>query len=210
MPDESPELTDSKPEADSKPKTDSKPDNVSEPESDSKPETNSTPEEPEADSTPAEPESVFNADDAKTGQKSKLKFISFIVVIAAIALFTWADQQRRDANEKLANITRELEEIRSVSKNTSDEAAQRIIEQVRQHMVVPSEPIPTVATIQDIDALRETDNAFYDKAENGDHILITPTRAILYDPDSDRIIDVVPVRIERKTDDDDSASGAAN
>lgn len=153
-----------------------------------------------------EPNNMVNTDDKKPGKKIKLNFILLIVVIAAISLFAWAEQQRRDANSKLADITQQLEEIRSVSEDTTQEAAQIIIDRVRQHMDLPLEPVPTVATIQDIDALRQSNNAFYDRAKNGDHLLITPTRAILYDPDSDRIIDVVPVRIERQAAEDDSDS----
>ena len=34
------------------------------------------------------------------------------------------------------------------------------------------------------------------KAENGDHLVVTPERAILYDPDEDVILDVVPVQVQ--------------
>jgi len=57
-----------------------------------------------------------------------------------------------------------------------------------------------------VDQLRET-NVFYQKAENGDFLVVTPTRAVLFREDSDGdgeadrgiILDVVPVQIDEST-----------
>ena len=54
---------------------------------------------------------------------------------------------------------------------------------------------PTVATIVNVEELRKN-NAFYNKAENGDHLVVTTERAILYDPDEDIILDVIPVQLQ--------------
>ena len=54
---------------------------------------------------------------------------------------------------------------------------------------------PTVATIVDVNALRAR-NDFYKNAKNGDYLIVTPNRAILYDPNRDMIIDVVPVQLQ--------------
>ena len=73
-----------------------------------------------------------------------------------------------------------------------EDQAEEILARVRTHVHVSPESQPTVATIVDVDKLRET-NKFYLKAENGDHLIITKERAILYRASTDVIIDVVPV-----------------
>lgn len=117
-------------------------------------------------------------------------------IIAAIALFAWAEQQRRATEGRLEQTKQELEEVKKSTKAGGEELAKQVLEKIRQHMDVPAEPVPTVATIVDIERLRQA-NEFYKVAENGDHLIITQKRAILYDPDRDIILDVVPVVIDQ-------------
>lgn len=122
--------------------------------------------------------------------------ILFIGIIAAISLFAWAEQQRRDAISRLQQTEQELEKIRQSTERGGTEVAKEVLTEVRKHMDLPTDPEPTVATIIDVEALRQTSD-FYNKAENGDHLVITQNRAILYDPDRKLILDVVPVRIDQ-------------
>ena len=117
-----------------------------------------------------------------------------LVVIIAIGLFVWAEKQRREVAGKLEQTTAELEEIRKSTQGGGAEVAKEVLAKVRAHMVVAETPEPTVATIVDIERLKQA-SEFYQVAENGDHLVITEKRAILYDPDRDIILDVVPVRI---------------
>ena len=121
----------------------------------------------------------------------------FIGIIAAIALFAWAEQQRRAALSQLQQTEQELQKIRESTERRGTEVAQQVLSDVRQKMDIPSDPEPTVATIIDVEALRQS-NEFYNKAENGDHLIITENRAILYDPDRKIILDVVPVQINQE------------
>ena len=73
-------------------------------------------------------------------------------------------------------------------------AAKEIVDKVRRHIVIPTAIEPTVATIVDVNTLKAR-NEFYKDAKNGDNLIVTPTRAILYDPDKDIILDVVPVQL---------------
>lgn len=123
-----------------------------------------------------------------------MNFILLLGIIGAIALFVWAEQQRRQAIGRLEQTEQELEEIRQSTQQSGEDVAQRVLEQIRKHIDIPTDPQPTVATIIDVDRLRET-NEFYNQAKNGDHLIITERRAILYDADRDLVLDVVPVRI---------------
>ena len=123
--------------------------------------------------------------------------ILFIGIIAAVALFGWAEMQRRDATRKLAETEQELQKIRESPERRGSEVAQEVLGKVRQLIDIPTDPEPTVATIIDVEALRQS-SEFYNKAENGDHLVITENRAILFDPDRGIILDVVPVSINQE------------
>jgi len=77
----------------------------------------------------------------------------------------------------------------------NQERAQQIIAEVRKLIDIPEDVEPTVATIVDVNALR-AQNPFYEKAENGDHLIVTPERAILFSSKTGKIIDVVPVQLQ--------------
>jgi len=143
---------------------------------------------------------------AKPGKEGKPKrrrrrgffnLVLIVGIIAAIGLFAWAEQQRRDAVSRLQQTEQELEQIRESTQRRGTEVAQEVLNVVRQYMDIPTDPEPTVATIIDVDALREA-SEFYNKAKNGDHLIITENRAILYDPDRKIILDVVPVNINQE------------
>lgn len=122
--------------------------------------------------------------------------ILLVVVIAAVILFIWAEKERREVKSRLEQTSAELEDIRKSTQRGGQEVANEVLGKVRRHIIVAEEPQPTVATIVDINRLKES-SEFYNVAENGDHLIITEKRAILYDPDSDIILDVVPVRLNR-------------
>jgi hypothetical protein len=138
----------------------------------------------------------------------KLAFLSTLLVIALLALVIVLDTKRREASllgsDDNVAVDVTTEEGRRQQKNAA--LAKQVISLVKAHIVIPDEPEPTVATIVDIDVLR-TQNAFYNKAENGDHLIVTTERAILYDPDRDVILDVVPVQIRPPTDAPPPAEG---
>ncbi len=138
---------------------------------------------------------VTGAPDVKKPKKRRrglFNLLLFIGIIAAVALFVWAEQQRRDALGKLKQTEQQLEEIKKSTQRSGQEVADEILGKVRQHIDLPNDPKPTVATIVDVDRLRETSD-FYKKAKNGDHLILTENRAILFDAEKNLIIDVVPV-----------------
>ncbi len=104
--------------------------------------------------------------------------------------------QRNQAQHALMTTTQLLDQLQG-TKNTaaSKEKANAVIAKVRKHMDIAATPEPTVATIVDVKKLQEK-NAFYKNAENGDFLIVTSTRAILYSESKDVIIDVAPVQIQ--------------
>jgi hypothetical protein len=120
-------------------------------------------------------------------------FLAFVVVL--IALVVTLELKRQEAQNQLEQLTIRLEQLQTGNTSQNREAARRIIERVRRHMDIVTDVEPTVATIVNVNELRQR-NSFYNKAENGDHLIVTTERAILYDPDRDIILDVVPVQLQ--------------
>jgi hypothetical protein len=70
--------------------------------------------------------------------------------------------------------------------------AREIIRKVGELTILPDET-PTVATVADKKSLQK--QAFFERAENGDKVLIfeTAKKAILYRPSTNKIIEIGPV-----------------
>lgn len=80
--------------------------------------------------------------------------------------------------------------------NASSKAElQEIIEKVGKHVILPTDEQPTLATVTDPDKLR--DQPFFANAKAGYKVLIysNAKKAILYDPESDRVVEVAPINI---------------
>lgn len=120
------------------------------------------------------------------------KFIGVLIVIGLMVLVIFLDARRRDAERKLNELS---VQYGGAGQAQNREAAQAVIDKVRKLYTIPADVEPTVATIVDVNQLRAR-NAFYAKAKNGDHLIVTNDRAILYDPIANKIIDVVPVQIQ--------------
>lgn len=148
--------------------------------------------------TPSQPASGIKVPaKRKRRRRGFFNFLLFLGIIAAIGLFVWAEQQRRAAVSQLEQTEQELQQIRESTQRRGTEVAQQVLSEVRALIDIPTDPEPTVATIIDVEALRAS-NEFYNKANNGDHLIITENRAILYSPERKIIIDVVPVQINQE------------
>ena len=127
---------------------------------------------------------------------SRLKgLLAFLVVVLAV-LVVVIDGKRRTAEDQLAQLMVQTGQDTG-NAEANKERAREIIDQVKRHFQLPEEGgEPTVAAIVDVTQLRKQ-NAFYNKAENGDYLIITTTRAVIYDPEGDRILDIAPVQIQQ-------------
>ena len=70
-----------------------------------------------------------------------------------------------------------------------------LISEVGKLVALPEGETPTIATITDIEKIKG--QPFFQKAKNGDKVLIytNAKKAILYDPNAKKIIDVAPINI---------------
>lgn len=99
--------------------------------------------------------------------------IGLLVVLVAVGLLRGA---ARPADKKV---------------NSLDIAT--LIERVGGHIMIAQNEMPTIATVQDPDALREKDPDFYRYAQAGDRLLVWSDKAVLYSERKDRLLAVFPV-----------------
>jgi len=90
---------------------------------------------------------------------------------------------------------RELSVLKSNPQVVAKEEADLLISRVSQLIVLPAGEMPTIATVSDIEKLKE--RPFFANAKNGDKVLIytQSKKAILYDPVNNKIVEVAPVNI---------------
>ncbi len=122
------------------------------------------------------------------------KLLSIFLVVA-LAILAYVNYMKRvQLATELKKLTVQMEQLQTGNDPQNVAAAKEIVEKVRKHIIVPNDVEPTVATIVDVETLKAR-NEFYKDAKNGDNLIVTPTRAILYDPNRDIILDVVPVQL---------------
>ena len=118
-----------------------------------------------------------------------------VIIVALLLLVGVLEVKRQSISAQLSSKDSALEEVQNQNQPDNAELAKQIVAEVRELIDIPADIEPTVATIIDVELLR-TKNPFYDKAQNGDHLIVTPNRAILYRASENKIIDVAPVQLE--------------
>lgn len=123
------------------------------------------------------------------------KFRQLVVIVLSVALVAaltaggYYFYQYRTLRQKLANPA-----------ELAREQSQVLIRQVSRLMELPTDEEPTVATVADAAQLSAT-QPFFAKAKNGFRVLIYPRArlAILYDPQTNKIINVGTISIGNET-----------
>ncbi len=124
--------------------------------------------------------------------------IKFWAIILPVALLAVAGlgatgyfyQQYQKSQQEIANIKSDPNSI----KKSAQEEAKKLIEELGKLISLPDEE-PTVATVADVEKLKE--QSFFKNAKNGDKVVIftNAKKAILYDPNEKKIIEVAPLNI---------------
>lgn len=119
-----------------------------------------------------------------------------IILVLGLAVLAFVNYQKRvQLASELKKLSVQMEQLQTGNNPENVAQAKAIVDKVKKHMMIDGSIEPTVATIVDVNALKSR-NDFYKHAKNGDFLIVTPTRAILYDPDTDMILDVVPVQLQ--------------
>lgn len=125
--------------------------------------------------------------------KRNLKFYGLVAVVvlvlAAGGAFAYKEyDQLKDENARLSD-----------PQASAQAETDRLKQQVAALIDVPADEEPTIASVVDVDKLRN--QAFFAKAQNGDKVLMyqQAKRAILYRPSENKIIEVAPINIGSET-----------
>lgn len=80
----------------------------------------------------------------------------------------------------------------------AQEEAKKLTKEIGKLILLPKDEIPTVATITDIDKLK--DQTFFANAVNGNKVLIFPNSklAIIYDPKANLIVNAGPINFSQQ------------
>jgi hypothetical protein len=91
----------------------------------------------------------------------------------------------------------QVQELQVDPQVKAQESIDTLIADVGKLIVLPQDELPTVATVSDIELLR--DQPFFARGSNGDKVLIYTTagKAILYSPVSRKIVEVAPINLGR-------------
>jgi hypothetical protein len=112
--------------------------------------------------------------------------ILFAVVVLLIGLFIY---QRIELN----SIKNDLEKQQVDPTAKIREESNELISEVGKLIVLPSDEDPTIATVNDLEKLK--DQPFFANAQLGDKVLIytKASKAILYRPSEHKIIELAPL-----------------
>lgn len=108
-----------------------------------------------------------------------------LLTLACLGLLTACQATTDDASLNSQDVR--------IDEQANQELAAQILTEVQMVYAMPDGEQPTVAVVRNVESLREM-NRFYDAAQNGDYLIVTRNRAILYDADDKRILDMVPVK----------------
>ncbi len=83
--------------------------------------------------------------------------------------------------------------LKQLATQTTDPQLQAVFNKVKQHVLVPKDEIPIMATIQDINLVRPRNELLFREAQNGDRVLRWSNKVVLYSPSQDRVLAVLPM-----------------
>ncbi len=133
---------------------------------------------------------IFKRKDKKN-KKSWGKIIKIIIIVLVIVVAGYLILWQTGVLETL-KIARQIQKQQQLS--TED---QEVLKELKQIILLPEEPKPTMAVITDVQALKENQPDFFADAENNHRLIIYPTMAIVYDAQANKIIKVGPVNFNQ-------------
>jgi len=134
-----------------------------------------------------------NTPRAKKSNKLGL-FILILIALIAITGFAWSFKKYIEAKKEIINLT-SIEAQREMAQKE----VQKLLEKVGKLIILPDDEEPTVATITDIEALRQ-EQSFYKDAQNGNKVLIymQAKKAIIYDEERNILVNVGPIFVNEE------------
>lgn len=117
-----------------------------------------------------------------SGKKILSILVVLIIVVSVFAVFFYNEAETLKQNPNILN----------------ERKIALLVKKVEKLIALPEGELPTVATVADTTALAK--NPFFAKAKVGDQIIIytTASKAYLYDPKADIIVEVASINIGKQ------------
>jgi|SRR3989344_1270643 len=114
-----------------------------------------------------------------------LLLVVIAVVTTGLTIYFWQQSQG----------LKQIINSKETTTETAGDENKNLIAQISQFLVLPTDEEPTIATVSDPEALK--DQPFFKNAKKGYKVLIysKAQKAILYDPENKKIVDVAPINI---------------
>lgn len=112
------------------------------------------------------------------------KIILGVVLVVAVAVGGWWAFSAQ-SDDGLANI--------GAGAKLTEAQVQQVVARVSKYMVLPSGEEPSVSVIADV-ATRAEQQPFYRGAKDGDILIVYSSRAIIYDPKENKLVNVGPIQ----------------
>ncbi|MBA3724052.1 MAG: LytR C-terminal domain-containing protein [Candidatus Levybacteria bacterium] len=133
----------------------------------------------------------YMAGDVQKGfaSKSLLVIISFSILVLVAAGFAVYYFMQYQNSQSL---------LKDPQKATAQETG-KIVDEVGRLIVLPQNEQPQIATVSDVNALKQ--QSFFAQAKNGDIVLIytKAQKAVLYDPVQKKVVEVGPINVAAAT-----------
>lgn len=122
---------------------------------------------------------------------SKPMFLLFLLVLVSLGSgYVYMEYSKTQ---------QELMALKGGSPEVAEKEKAELVKKVGMIAELPQEDSPTVATVTDIESVK--DQQFFSNAQNGDKVLIytKSKRAFLYRPSTNKIIEVAPINLSENT-----------
>ncbi|OGH77987.1 MAG: hypothetical protein A2469_01140 [Candidatus Magasanikbacteria bacterium RIFOXYC2_FULL_40_16] len=127
-----------------------------------------------------------------SGGSKASKFVLLFLFLAVLGGFVWYFMKYQEVKKQI-NYLASPEGRQEIDQQMIGD----ITEKVGKHIILPQTETPTLATIEDAEALAK-EQPFFSNANNGDKVLIYSDRALIYSPDRDVLVNVGPVYFENE------------
>ena len=122
-------------------------------------------------------------------KKNRLFKPILIIIIIILVLFGGYFSLNQLGYIKAMKLALDIQKKTALSKED-----QKLLNQVKQCIMLPEDINPTMAEITDVEALRKSQPTFFATAENGQHLIIYSDQAIIFDTKINKIVKVGPVQ----------------
>lgn len=129
-------------------------------------------------------ESYIMLKDHKTRKKANKKTL----IVAIIALLALAS-----AGFFAYKYYKIQSDPRSQIEQRNNTETKEVIEALGRIILLPTDRQPTVAKVEDVDALKKTNQTFYRDVFKGDYLVLYTDRAIIFRKQENKVINVAPI-----------------